>query len=170
MLETVPLVIIGSSRKDSDTRYFVDQTFVPSKVDIADLLDYKISGYSYDHDYSPEDEFEKLISLILSHDKIVFATPVYWYAMSGVMKTFFDRITDLVTYQKIVGRNLEGKSVLLVAVGSDPELPPGFEIPFRLTAEYLNMEYKGNIYFSSNSREILLEKRTEIEVFLDAIL
>lgn len=28
---------------------------------------------------------------MLSHDVFVFATPLYWYGMSGPMKDFFDR-------------------------------------------------------------------------------
>lgn len=67
---------------------------------------------------------------MLHDDKIIFATPVYWYSMSGLMKTFFDRLTDLVTIQKSVGRKLKGKETFLFAVGTDDLLPAGFTIPF----------------------------------------
>jgi len=85
----------------------------------------------------------------LQHRVVVFATPVYWYAMSGILKTFFDRLTDLVTVQKYSGRKLEGKSVFVLTVGSDEKLPDGFEIPFELTSQYFDMDYKGCIYHST---------------------
>ncbi|WP_181306792.1 flavodoxin family protein [Rufibacter sp. XAAS-G3-1] len=91
----------------------------------------------------------EIIERVSRHRVIVFATPVYWYAMSGLLKTFFDRLTGLVTVQKTLGRNLKGKTVFLVAVGADAELPDGFEVPFKLTAKYLNMKYGGRLYAST---------------------
>ncbi|MCP4458779.1 MAG: NAD(P)H-dependent oxidoreductase [Cytophagales bacterium] len=37
------------------------------------------------------------------------ATPVYWYSMSGIMKVFLDRIYDVLTIEKELGRKLHGK-------------------------------------------------------------
>lgn len=48
-----------------------------------------------------------------SADNIVFATPVYWYAMSGRMKIFFDRFTDLLYTHKSIGKNLKGKKLFI---------------------------------------------------------
>lgn len=142
------LLILGSSRKDGDTRRFANSVFKNIEHRCIDLLDLKISYYDYSHAYPGDDQFALLTQAVLSHEKIVFATPVYWYAMSGLMKTVFDRITDLVTYQKETGRQLKGKKVYLLAMGADPQLPPGFEVPFRLTAKYLDMHYKGSVYCS----------------------
>ena len=83
---------------------------------------------------------------MLQHQKLVFATPVYWYAMSGSMKVLFDRLTDLVTIQKVAGRKLMGKQVYLVAVGAEDTLPVGFEVPFRRTASYFDMQYVAGFY------------------------
>lgn len=55
---------------------------------LADLLDYSIAPYNYEHRYPEEDSFIQLINLILQHQAIVLATPVYWYSMSGSMKIF----------------------------------------------------------------------------------
>jgi multimeric flavodoxin WrbA len=66
--------------------------------------------------------------------------------MSALMKTFFDRFSDLITYRKTTGRQLKGKSTLLIAVGADQYLPDGYEIPFKSTSEYLDMNYLGHIY------------------------
>lgn len=142
------MVIVGSSRKNSDTLAFVHSVFDELPYKLMDLLDYTILHYDYDHTYSADDQFEQIIKEFLKHKTIVFATPVYWYSMSGLMKVFFDRLTDLTTIQKEWGKLLKGKCVV-VAVGADEHLPEGFELPFKLTAEYLDMEYWGSIYDST---------------------
>lgn len=88
---------------------------------------------------------------MLAAPAILFATPVYWYAMSGRLKTLFDRFTDLLTDRDSGGRGrrLADRQMWMLAVGVDPELPAGFEEPFRLTAAYLGMTWKGGLYLST---------------------
>ena len=147
-----PIILLASARKDSDTKGFLDKVFKNTDHKIIDLLDFSILHYDYNHQYSAEDEFFKIIEEeVLPHQSIVFATPVYWYTMSGLMKIFFDRLTDLVTIKKQLGRQLKGKSTFLLAVGTDEEMPAGFETPFKLTSVYLNMSYEGCIYHSTKT-------------------
>jgi multimeric flavodoxin WrbA len=163
-----PLIIIGSSRKESDTKSCVNEVFRDTACTQLDLLDFKINPYNYGGVY-PADDFNKLAEEILQHDTIVFATPVYWYAMSALMKHVFDRLTDLVTIRKSTGRLLKGKTVFLIAVGDNAEIPEGFEIPFKNTAEYLDMSYGGYIYFSTGHEIDADQKRFEKKRFIDAI-
>ena len=58
----------------------------------------KVSCYCY----IKEDEFLKIIQAMIESDVIVFATPVYWYAMSGSMKIFFDRFSDLISLKNFL--------------------------------------------------------------------
>lgn len=158
-----PLVILGSARKESDTKKFVHQLFSNLEFETIDLLDYKIHPYNYSTKYPHDDSFHSIIKRILIHDTIIFATPVYWYSMSGLMKTFFDRLTDIVTVNKKYGRQLEGKKTFLVSVGTDKKLPEGFEVPFRQTSAYFNMKFMGFYYHdrkraSSSIRDNLVEK------------
>lgn len=143
------LVIHGSHRYESDTRKFIEFTFARTPFTFLDLNDYSVEEYNYDGVYSGADEFKDVMEIALSHRIIVFATPVYWYAMSGKMKDLFDRFTDLLTIDKPTGKKLQGKKVALLAVGNDLELPEGFIVPFRDTANYLSMKYIGDVYFSS---------------------
>jgi RimJ/RimL family protein N-acetyltransferase/putative NADPH-quinone reductase len=140
------LVIIGSARKESNTLRAVEAVF-SSRLDyeLCDLLDSDISEYSYEDDSN--DDFSKIVEKMLSHEAIVFATPVYWYAMSGRMKVFFDRLTDLISKQKHSGRGLAGKCTYLIASGTDAQMPEGFEVPFARTSDYFSMRYGGAIYF-----------------------
>lgn len=41
------------------------------------------------------DDFGDLAARLLAADLIIFATPVYWFSVSGVMKTFMDRTQSL---------------------------------------------------------------------------
>jgi putative NADPH-quinone reductase len=143
-----PLIILGSSRRKSDTRNFAGHVFKGTQHTLLDLLEHPMAYYDYEGIYPASDSFEQVRKLMLEHNILVFATPVYWYSMSALMKNLFDRFTDLVTIEKQSGRKLKGKKVFLLAVGTDEELPAGFEIPFKRTAEYLGMSYEGFIYFS----------------------
>ena len=139
------LVILGSARSESNTFKAIEKNLPFSKHTIMDLLKYKVLPYSY-NGYSKEDDFLKIIQTMIESDVIVFATPVYWYAMSGSMKIFFDRFSDLITRQKLLGRALAGKETWLIATGSDEVLPEGFEVPFKRTSEYFDMIYQKAIY------------------------
>ncbi len=64
------------------------------------------------------------------------------------MMIFFDRLSDLISTSKPIGRALSGKSVYLFSTGSDLELPDGFEVPFKRTSDYFEMKYVKSIYVS----------------------
>lgn len=133
------LVILGSARKNGNTSSFVARKV--QNCEILDLLDHKIDHYTYEVSQRRQDDFLTIAEKMIDSTEIVFATPVYWYAMSGRLKIFFDRLTELVTTDKAFGRRLAGKSVRVLVCGTDEVLPPGFEIPFELTARYFEMEF-----------------------------
>jgi multimeric flavodoxin WrbA len=142
------LVIIGSARHSGDTHRLVAQVLADVPHTLVDLLDWPVAPYNYQNDYPSEDAFQHLAELMLQHQAIVFATPVYWYSMSGTMKTFFDRFTNLTDTHKQLGRQLAGKHAFLLTIGSDQELPEGFEVPFRRTVEYFHMTFEVTLYQS----------------------
>ncbi|HYJ37830.1 MAG TPA: NAD(P)H-dependent oxidoreductase [Chitinophagaceae bacterium] len=162
-----PLIILGSARKESDTRKVVDKIFHGVDHTLIDLLDHTLAGYDYSHIYSEKDRYQQMVDEMLLHQTIVFATPVYWYSMSALMKTFFDRFSDLVTYKKSIGRQLKGKSTLLVAVGAEEYLPDGYEMPFKATSDYLDMDYLGHLYHCTKTD---IPNPQLIDAFLKKIL
>lgn len=139
------VIIQGSSRKTGNTHKVVSLIRTHLDSDIIDLLDYNIHPYDYDHHY-PDDDFMHVMCQIVEYDLIIFATPVYWYAMSGIMKNFFDRITDCLKTDKPTGRKLRGKSMAVISCGSDSTDIDGFFVPFQLSAEYLGMIYWGHMH------------------------
>ena len=168
-MENIPVILLASARKDSDTKKFIEKVFSNTEYKVIDLLDFTVLPYDYSHQYSEKDEFFKIIEELMQHETIVFATPVYWYSMSGLMKTFFDRLTDLVTIKKTSGRDLKDKSTFLVAVGTDKELPVGFDKPFELTSWYLHMLYLGHIYFSTKHQLPVQMMEYIIELFIQKV-
>jgi hypothetical protein len=67
------------------------------------------------------------------------------------MKTFFDRLTDLLETSKERGRRMAGKNVWLIASGTDIALPDGFEVPFLRTAQYFGIHYREACYLFTGS-------------------
>lgn len=157
------LIILGSSRSNGETRQMVD--YLLSKID-AKLLDLKpleISHYDYEHK-NRNDIFSKMVvPKLLDAEKIIVATPVYWYSMSGIMKVFFDRLTDLITISKSQGRQLRGKSLGVISCASEDEIKDGFYMPFRESADYLGLSYLGNVHgwIENDKLPKVVEKRLD---------
>ena len=57
-----------------------------------------------------------------------------------------DRLTDVVTFDREVGRSLRGRRLGLICSGTDAAPPQGFAEPFALTAKYLGMAFRGVHY------------------------
>lgn len=145
------LVIMGSSRSDGDTARAVSFLRSCVHLDLLDLNSFKISYYDYGHIY-PNDEFLPLMRKVTSEYKLlVFATPVYWYTMSAIMKTFFDRITDCLKIEKDTGRKLRSMSMAVLSCSNDPAYPDSLYHPFEMSAEYLGMKYCGNVHVWVNN-------------------
>ncbi len=70
------------------------------------------------------DDFGKeLLIKVREADVIIFATPVYWYAPSGLLKNLIDRLTcleNMVAYGE--SSYMEGKVVGVITVGADAGL------------------------------------------------
>jgi putative NADPH-quinone reductase len=157
------LIVSGSARPGGDTGRAVarlrELLGVPS--DLADLSGIDIAPFAYAPRPEAQDGFDGLVERMLAARTLLFATPVYWYAMSGRMKTLFDRFTDLLTDRDADarrGRSLAGRDMWMLAVGADPELPPGFEVPFRMSADYLGLAWQGAGYVPAGAREAVREE------------
>lgn len=136
-----PLVICGSARAPSNTQKAVVH-FMGECVPFIALSEKKILPYSYTLK-NPRDDFWDILQMLLDADPLVFATPVYWHSMSGLLKTFFDRMTDLLDPALSTQRmKLKEKRVVVVA-DSAKGLPEGFEVPFKGLCTYFSMTYCG---------------------------
>ncbi len=141
------VIILGSSRSDGNTRKIVETLVsLTTDFDVVDLNDYKIGYYDYNFE-NRDDDFLELYKHLLEYDTLIFATPIYWYSMSAQLKTFFDRISDvLYGDMKAYGRKLRGKSMAVISCSSGADKIKGFTMPFKETAKYLGMTYKGYVH------------------------
>lgn len=135
------LILQASARPHGDTHRAVLRLAAELAADLLDLLDYSLHHYRYDHAYPPDDQFPELIARCHSYDRLILASPVYWYSMSGHLKVFVDRLTDLLTVQPETGRRLRGKTLGVLGVSDDGDVEACFFKPFELTAGYLGMTY-----------------------------
>ncbi len=140
------VIILGSSRSQGNTRKVLDYILEQNDFELIDLNDLKMGYYSYEFIHKHDDFIPTAKRIVEQYDNIVFATPVYWYNMSAVMKTFFDRISDLLRNEEIViGRKFRGKNMAVISNSSE-DLVDGFYMPFRESANYLGMNYLGEVH------------------------
>ncbi len=161
------VVIVGSSRKDGGATTLVTEFERNTNWDIIDLNNYQFSYFDYDH-LNKDDDFLKLMkSIIEKYDTLVFATPVYWYSMSGIMKVFFDRITDLLTIEKDLGRKLRSKKMAAISCSYGNHLGEYFWLPFSETAKYLGMEYicHAHTVVGDNNNDVIMGFIDTIETY-----
>ncbi|WP_026714250.1 flavodoxin family protein [Flavobacterium daejeonense] len=138
------VIIVGSSRNDGDTTNLTKKLIEKSNWDLLNLNDYEFSYFDYKHENRNDDYLNLIKSIVEKYETLIFVTPVYWYSMSGIMKVFFDRFTDLLTIEKELGRKLRGKKMAVLSCSIGENLEEYFWLPFSETAKYLGMEYIGN--------------------------
>jgi multimeric flavodoxin WrbA len=145
MLGTIAL--LSSSRRLGNTGRLIDRIAAELNIEVVDLTTLRMSSYDYDH-LNRDDDFEPLIRHILTHDQIIFATPIYWYAVSPSMKVFLDRLSDLLELPDLLfeGRRLRGKNAYVVCTSICDEPSVEFMGAFRETFNYLGMQFGGVVH------------------------
>lgn len=158
------LIIAGSSRNDGDTSKLVRQLTEKSDWNQIDLNDFDFSYYDYLHHNKNDDYLPLMRKIISQYDAFIFATPIYWYSMSGIMKVFFDRLTDLLTIEKELGRQLRGKKMAVITCSVGENLGEQFWLPFSETANYLGMDYLGDTHTITGE-----DNDSKIQSFIDLV-
>jgi len=161
------IVIQASARTAGDTSLIVQSVAHKLGCPVVDLLNIDFSGYDYDQ-RNQNDEFLPLMRRLVAYDCLVFITPVYWYSMSGLLKNFFDRITDCLKIDKETGRKLRGMHMAALSCSNSPGETEGFFFPFSASAEYLGMHYLGGLHCYVEDGEIPGEVAEAIDKFLKA--
>ncbi|MEM5778129.1 MAG: flavodoxin family protein [Candidatus Aenigmatarchaeota archaeon] len=123
--------INGSPHKNGTTAMVLNRILESSKkhgaeVKLIHLIEKKITPckgcYSEDpklckYPCNIKDDMQDILKLMIKADGFVFATPTYWFNMSGLMKNFIDRLTNLATR----GYKLEGKVGVFIAASKEDE-------------------------------------------------
>ncbi len=156
---------MGSSRSNGNTAKVATYVQEQTGFDVIDLKQFKIGHFDYA--VQDNDDFRRLFKMIVDqYDSLIFATPIYWYTMSGIMKVFFDRISDFLFVEKDEGRKLRGKNMAVISCGSDHEVFEGFEMPFKQSATYLGMHYIGHVHTYIKNEQIPVDLQHSIDRFI----
>jgi len=161
-------IVVGSARIKGNTEQLSQEVASRMSATLFNLSDYKICPFDYEFNHVIDD-FLLLMKKLLSFDRIILATPVYWYCASGVMKTFLDRFSDLLKANKALGRQLRGKATALIATGCDHIPAPCFEEAFKLSYAYLDMTYQGMLYCCVDDNIEVSHYQQQIEQFIGAL-
>jgi multimeric flavodoxin WrbA len=140
------VIIQASARSNGDTHTIVNELNKHHTFDVIDLKTKNVGHYEYDFSNSDDDFLPMMEEIISKYNTIVFATPVYWYSMSGILKAFFDRLSDLLHEKNELGRQLRGKKMAMISNNNYDDLKDGFSMPFKESANYLGMSYLGDIH------------------------
>lgn len=138
------IALFSSSRRNGNTGQWMDCIARELDIEVVDLATKNISAYDYEH-RNRGDDFEPLMERILEFDQIIFASPVYWYAVSPALKIFLDRISDFLDLPDLLdgGRRLRGKRGFVVCTSIYDEAPVSFVGAFLDTFNYLGMRFGG---------------------------
>ncbi len=160
------VILLGSSNSEGETKKLATYISNLTTYPIIDLKKKNIGEFDYEFKNSGDDFLPLIKDIVDKYDRIVFATPVYWYSMSGIMKTFFDRISDCLKTEKDTGRKLRGMEMAVVTSATDRVLRPGFHMPFIESAKYLGMEYIGDVHGWIEDDVIPDEVKSRLEQFV----
>jgi len=130
-----------------------------------------ISAFDYAHK-NLDDDFLSLMDYLLKYDNIIFASPVYWFAMSAQMKVFVDRLSDFLSVKELKdkGRKLRGKIGYVVSTSVSQEIDNSFLDSFINTFEYLGMGYGGCIHINCESGYSAKDNERDITHFIEKLI
>ena len=143
----------GSPNKSGNTFRIGEEILKGISHDILQMSDYKVSQYGQVYE---DDEINKIFEKIKNVDTIVIGAPVYWYTVSGIVKTFIDRL-----YLLPEAEMLKGKNLYFFAQGSAPDELSRQSITFLATrvSELMGMNLKDVVVDSSDGNKIISTMR-----------
>ena len=143
------LFVNSSPNRDGNTYRIGEELLKDKEHDVLQMADYRISQYGQVFE---DDEMKEVLKEMDKYDILVIGSPVYWYTVGGMLKTFIDRL-----YMLPEAEALRGKKLYLFAQGSAPSSDTVKSIEFlsNRLSYLMGMELKGVVTDSSDGREIL---------------
>ena len=149
------LFVNSSPNREGNTYRIGEELLKDKEHEILQMADYRISQYGQVFD---DDEIKDVLKKIDEYDILVIGSPVYWYNVSGMLKTFIDRL-----YMLPEAEALRGKKLYLFAQGSGPNSDTVKSIEFLASrlSYLMGMELKSVVTDSSDGSEILRKMKIE---------
>lgn len=161
-------VIYGGTRPNGNTETLTELVIKGLAVNRIFLKDYRIlpiEDFRHSEGGFPDvdDEYNTVIKQIIDHDILIFATPVYWYSMSGIMKNFIDRWSQTLRDSSFPDfkKQMAAKQAYVVAVGGDAPYIKGLPMieQFQFIFSFMGTAFAGYILGDGNKPgEVLKDK------------
>ncbi|WP_411503429.1 flavodoxin family protein [Brevibacillus centrosporus] len=166
------LVLQGSSRENGNTEQLSQLVLQGIPHTQIHLREKNIRAI-HDQRHDPEgftavdDDYDAIVEAVLEHDVIVFATPIYWYGMSGFMKDFVDRWSQSLRDKRYSFKQaLAQKQGFVITTGGDDPRVKGLPLiqQFQYIFGFVGMPFAGYIIGEGNKPgDVLSDKRAVAE-------
>lgn len=160
------LVINGSSRDNSNTDSMLAVLLKNLSYCNIALRKYKVlpihdQRHTRKNWETVEDDYSALIQKIVNADIVIFATPIYWYGISGLLKNFIDRWSQSLATNKNFKQDLKRKRIYLLLVGDDIPTVKGMPIihQFQYICDFLNWNLVDYVIGSGNKPQEVKDDR-----------
>ncbi|RUS45113.1 flavodoxin family protein [Cohnella sp. AR92] len=152
-------VIYGGTRANGNTELLAERVVAGLQADRIHLKDYTV--YPIEDLRHAEggfqevgDDYSALIDRVLQNDILVFATPIYWYGMSGSMKNFVDRWSQTLrdADRPRFRERMSEMTAYVVAVGGDRPRLKGLPLAlqFQHIFDFFGARYAGYLLGEGN--------------------
>lgn len=162
------LCIYGSTRRGANSELLADRVtegLSPARIHLADLdlprfddLRHAPGGFA---PVGPA--LEHLFTTVLEHDPVLFVTPLYWYGMSGLMKSFVDHWSHALRDPRLQFKErMRGKECYVIVTGGDNPRHKALPLvqQFRLIFDFVGASFAGYIIGEGNQPgEVLKDER-----------
>ncbi|WP_173918270.1 flavodoxin family protein [Halobacillus sp. Marseille-Q1614] len=153
------LVIHGSTRQNGNTEALAKLSVPENETTHIYLRDSQIqpiqdARHSKEGFQDVSDDFSGIFDQILEHEVLIFATPIYWYSMTCIMKTFIDRFSQSIREEKYKDfkDRMKSKYVYVIAVGGDQPSVKGLPLiqQFEYILQFFGTTLNGYILGEAN--------------------
>lgn len=145
------IVISGSAHADGASTYLADRFVAGAhvagqQVDRYNVVDHQTNFVMVAENEDPipqDDDCAQLLTKVTQADLVVLVTPVYYYAMSSLLKTVVDRFYDInITLKRM------DKQIMMLATAYDPDehVFDSMKINYRQLANYLGWHDAGTVW------------------------
>ena len=164
------IALFSSSRRHGNTGQFMDRIVTELDIEVVDLATKRLWAYDYEH-RNRDDDFEPLMTRVLEFERVIFASPVYWYSVSPPMKVFLDRIADFLDLPDLLsqGRRLRGKTGYVVCTSIYAEAPKSFLGAFINTFDYLGMKFGGVGHANCSDGYVRSKHEVDVAAFVQLV-
>lgn len=145
------LFMNASPNKDGSTARIASHLLKDNDYDTMEMSDYNISQFGAVRD---NDQIKDMLNTIKDYDTLVIGSPVYFYTVSGILKTFIDRL-----YLLEEAEILKGKKLYFFAQGYAPDEETEKTINYLITkmTNLFGIELKSLVVDNSEGQKVLKE-------------